>query len=309
MLSQFALQRASDIGNQDPNANCMDLENYFYRLYSPEYIFTPTEKSSSLCVTMSRGGFVVSGEDITISDSHGNTEKGAFGAGDGRYNISTTNLAQKIYIYYIDSEVESELILITKTNWEGSITLQVEKKDNRTVTYNNQYIAFFNPNKLKASAKPLKDSLVYNNKETRDVYEIEFGSRRFLQIGIKSSVNADDIYKKANAAVVGKINVNVEGNKHSLPEKIMKVESGKFLSSNSPEFEVKDYAGYVPMRTGDAVTIAILVIICAAIVAAIVFNVVYFVILKKPCCACCSCCTCCPGNKESNQSEVATVLI
>ena len=188
------------------------------------------------------------------------------------------------------------------------IFLHIKLRGN-SKTYNNQYIAFFNPNKLKASAKPLKDSLVYNNKETRDVYEIEFGSRRFLQIGIKSSVNADDIYKKANAAVVGKINVNVEGNKHSLPEKIMKVESGKFLSSNSPEFEVKDYAGFVPMRTGDAVTIAILVIICAAIVAAIVFNVVYFVILKKPCCACCSCCTCCPGNKESNQSEVATVLI
>ena len=313
MLSQITLHRASNLSNLStnkyaPNAGCVDLESNFRAIKMPDYTFDAS-KNPSVCVTMSRGGFVVAGEDITIKTREGYTEEGAFGASAGTYVISTTKTNQKVNVYYIDSEVESELILITKSNWKGAITLEVEKKGTSTAKFNNQYIAFFNVNKMTASVKPQKDSLVYHNKEAEDVYEVEYLSRQFVQIGIKSSVNITELAKKENFRVVGKLNVNVKGNKNSIPEKIIKIEPDMFFTPNSPEFEVVDYAGFVGLPTDEAIAVVVGAVLGLIIVGIIVFSIVYFVILKKPCCGCCRCCTCCPGNKETNHSDTAVALI
>ena len=261
-----------DVGTQRKvqNSGCIELDG----LTSPYYL--EIKDSSRICVNIEKGAFLIKGDSITLYNLHGTQSSNAFGAGSGSYYIYSLKYPQIAKLFIVHSDDETELIINTKTNWKGAVTLYQEYENNQFKINNKQTMAFINPNKFNIKAKKIGKSLISYNNNTRED-ELSLDSQEFVQIGVKSS---EDTQEKSSYKITSKVEIEVTGNENIFPQIMFKSLPNLFFVDGIIDMTLNDY--YYDNES-DTIIIIVLGIIAAILGFLIVFCIVYFLILKKPC--------------------------
>ena len=262
--------------NAVPNPSCIDVTGKT-EVVTIQYNST----HENHCITAQTGGFVIVGQSLEIPDSMGNYHKDAFGAGAGTYSIYSSVYPQTLKIYAINGGDASEILLNTKSNWQGSVSYNKQIENGHQKTYYNQIMTIINTNKLQGSVEARENSLITYNGQTMTDDEIEIPSTELVQIGAKPQ-NEKTSGTHINLA---KVDIHISGPLNELPEKIIHVISGQIFTATTPDIEIIDYASSLGYRSGsNKATIIVLSVIAVLLFCIIIFLIVWFIVLKKPCC-------------------------
>ena len=248
-------------------------------------------------------GFVFYGSDLSLRGSDGVVHTNAFGGSYDKFVITSTK-TQEIRIYSFYAPVMgSELILNTYHEWDGAVTAKISRDGDKR-EYNIQEMIFFTPNSAHIKVDIKRDSLCVADAEEEKTNDYEMLGSRFSQIRAVPAGVTDEDVQKDSFEYIAKVTVSYDESSSDLPEKTILINTNypyepAVYDANSPNFEVKDYAGYVMLEDGEIVAITIAVVIVVAI---IVFCIVWFVVLKKTYLCCCKC-PCCKQEKSSKSSS------